>query len=28
MMDHEEVYVPAIISEPSTSTSKVIAFNI
>ena len=28
MMDHEEVYVPAIISEPSSSTSKVIAFNI
>jgi ATP-dependent DNA helicase PIF1 len=28
MMDHEEVYVPAVISEPSTSTSKVIAFNI
>ena len=28
MMDHEEVYVPAIISEPSVSTSKVIAFNI
>jgi ATP-dependent DNA helicase PIF1 len=28
MMDHEEVYVPAVISEPSSSTSKVIAFNI
>lgn len=28
MMDHEEVYVPAIISEPVVSTSKVIAFNI
>lgn len=28
MMDHEEVYVPVVISEPSTSNSKVIAFNI